>query len=496
MLSVETGERLMEFKKHDNYVRSIAVSLDGLYLLTGSEDNTAVLWDIDSGKELWTAKMDGTVTAVAFTPDGKYVITGVYGRKINLLDAKTGKTIREISQGRSNHSYSFAVTPDGKELISTFLHQMIHVYSLPDGKFLRGFRAHDYTVTDVSVSPDGKQFATCGIDGSVKIWDINTLQFQEEFKASPGSNNANVPEVFSPMIDIKAAHHGSITNARISSDGKHIVFADSLYPRVIKASNGQEIFRLNRSGALKLPVMEFSPDGKQVFIYNSFYETETGTLQKKYTAGNAGYYYSLAFSRDASKFMLGNAPSQIFIWFSMNSEKPDYVFKNQPENNIGNTGNYNIYTAFLENNTRVLSVKHTGEVFLWDIASGVMSRPFIQRTNSGDLVLSVAHSPDEKYIVFCHHELKTVFLRDLKTGQLVKAFNGHDDMILDVAFSPDSRFLLTGSADKTARLWEVESGRCVKIFEGHTASIGSVSFSSDGGQFLTGSSDGTAILWE
>jgi WD40 repeat protein len=65
-----------------------------------------------------------------------------------------------------------------------------------------------------------------------------------------------------------------------------------------------------------------------------------------------------------------------------------------------------------------------------------------------------------------------------------------------VAFSPDGKHALTGSSDKTAKLWDVATGAEVRTFSGHTGTMASVAFSSDGKYVLTGSWDGTAKLWD
>ena len=65
-----------------------------------------------------------------------------------------------------------------------------------------------------------------------------------------------------------------------------------------------------------------------------------------------------------------------------------------------------------------------------------------------------------------------------------------------VAFSPDGRFALSGSWDKSLRLWELATGRCVRSCEGHTDFVRSVAFSPDGERVLSGSIDRALRLWQ
>jgi WD40 repeat protein len=73
---------------------------------------------------------------------------------------------------------------------------------------------------------------------------------------------------------------------------------------------------------------------------------------------------------------------------------------------------------------------------------------------------------------------------------------GHELAVVAVAASPDSNYVVTGSRDKSAKLWELSTGREVRSFLGHDYSVTSVDVSSDGKYLLTGSNDETVRLWE
>ncbi len=91
---------------------------------------------------------------------------------------------------------------------------------------------------------------------------------------------------------------------------------------------------------------------------------------------------------------------------------------------------------------------------------------------------------------------KTVKLWQVSTGREIRIFNGHSKGVTAVAFSPDGQLALSGSLDKTVKLWQVSTGREIRTFNGHSNSVWAVAFSPDGQLALSGSADKTVKLWQ
>jgi WD40 repeat protein len=110
-------------------------------------------------------------------------------------------------------------------------------------------------------------------------------------------------------------------------------------------------------------------------------------------------------------------------------------------------------------------------------------------------VTSVAFSADGKSIVSGSRD-RTVRVWDATTGTQQHILTGHEDWVRSVAFSADGKSIVSGSDDGTVRVWDATTGTQQHILTGHEGYVNSVAFSADGKSIVSGSDDRTVRVWD
>ncbi|KAJ3007590.1 UNVERIFIED_CONTAM: hypothetical protein HDU68_003425, partial [Siphonaria sp. JEL0065] len=91
---------------------------------------------------------------------------------------------------------------------------------------------------------------------------------------------------------------------------------------------------------------------------------------------------------------------------------------------------------------------------------------------------------------------KTVKLWYARSGECTRTLEGHTFLVTSVAISADGETVVSGSYDKTVKLWDTRTGECTRTLEGHTFPVTSVAISADGKTVVSGSDDDTVKLWD
>lgn len=123
--------------------------------------------------------------------------------------------------------------------------------------------------------------------------------------------------------------------------------------------------------------------------------------------------------------------------------------------------------------------------------------PTLLRTLEGhtDEVESVSITPDGRKAVSGSKD-KTLRVWDLESGQCLKTLVGHTNDVISVSVTPDGKTAVSGSRDWTIRVWDLESGRCLRTLKGHSESVNSVVITPDGRKAVSGSFDETIKVWD
>ncbi|MBW2708813.1 MAG: WD40 repeat domain-containing protein [Deltaproteobacteria bacterium] len=159
---------------------------------------------------------------------------------------------------------------------------------------------------------------------------------------------------------------------------------------------------------------------------------------------------------------------------------------------------------FTRDGRYLVSASGDKTIRVWDVKTGGINRVIRGQIGAGDegKIYAAALSPDNEWMAVGGWLAKNPSERDairlyhFPTGRLAGLLKGHDNVVFSLAFSPDSRFLASGSADKTVRVWDVSRKRAVHTLKGHKNYIYALAWFPDGKRLISGSFDHTLMIWD
>lgn len=143
----------------------------------------------------------------------------------------------------------------------------------------------------------------------------------------------------------------------------------------------------------------------------------------------------------------------------------------------------------LDGNQVVCAIHH--EARIWDTKIGAV---IASLKGHRETVRSAAFSPNGKFIVTASKD-KTAIIWNASTDFISQTLRGHDDCVRSATFSPDSLRVVTASEDNTARIWSVATGEQILVLKGHERWVTNAIFSPDGRLVATSSRDGYVRFW-
>ncbi|HEV2210312.1 MAG TPA: protein kinase [Verrucomicrobiae bacterium] len=498
----QTGLPLTAPMKHNAHVFTAEFSHDGRRIVTASDDHTACVWDAQTGLPLTgPLRHQGSLEFARFSPDDTMVATAADDNTAQIWDAQTGRPLLKEPLKHDGHVLYAEFSPDGTRLVTTSRDFTARIWDVRTGRLCAELK-HALWVQMAEFSQDGKRVVTASLDNTARVWDAQTgaplgqpLQHRDHIwmaRFSPdgkrivtasADHSARVwnTQTGRPVTE-PLWHKDRVWSARFSPDGEEVVTAsEDFTARVWDAHSGRLMAEVRHDG--EVINAAFSPDGRRII---------TASLDGTACVWDAPVQRALAtsfgdgiradFSPDGKKI--------VTTWWSVaqvwGAEGGQALTPRLLHNNT-------IYFAAFSPNSRLLATASAdGIVKVWDIEKGRRVTAALMHSNR---VYCARLSPHGKRLVTASWD-KTGRIWDVETGKPLVDPLQHGDCVMDAQFSPDGERVVTASWDYTAQVWNARTGQRVGPPLQHGAAVIRANFSPDGKRVVTASLDDTARIWD
>lgn len=221
-----------------------------------------------------------------------------------------------------------------------------------------------------------------------------------------------------------------------------------------------------------------------VYLTDSFF-TYMGSFR-----GHKGPVTSLSFSRDGKFLISGSQDKRVIRWeivedslwaglYTELNKKEEYAYH----------GSQVVDVKYGPGMRMIFSADLSGTIVGYDLEKN------IKRTvETKTPLMAMEVSADRRFYFVADN---TPIIRQLDiVGKEIRTFEGHTDVVNDIAVSLNRQFMVSASSDKTAIIWNLANGKIHQTLKGHTWKVTSVDISPDSKYVVTCSNDGGTIVWD
>ena len=449
---------------------SVNISHDGKMILSGAEVlrtslHAILIWEESTGKRLKTLRPhDDQILSVCFSPNDKYILSGSADKTVKLWDAASSRCLRTF-EGHTGKVRHVCFNDDGEMALSTSSDKTVRVWEISTGKCLQVLEGHQDQVTSAAFVQGKNRILSTSKDKTLKMWDAKTGKCLETFQG----------------------HTHTVTDV-ISHPESNLALSGSLDGTLrlwdMNTGLGKGSLENHHSG---VTTVDFSRDGNLAISgaqdgIIKLWDAKTGNCMHSYR-GQKGHLLKVGI-RSERWFAFSRRSEDTCELWQLSSDivpfRAPLVLSRVSNELVSESPDARTVRDALDRAQKAIS---EGDI--------LYAAEIISRTREEEDL-----NKNEELLRFWSSLYKFLPRIGISDVWETNSLEGHTGQVLDLSIGKDCRTVLSGSADRTMRMWDIESGRCLQVFKGHSKEVNSVFLGNNGLYALSGSADCTIKLWD